>query len=75
MLSFSLIHSTQSTSIRSYSSVMADQQALTKIERIVAARYGPLVLHVPLNAMPAGEYQKCMPKFTGTEGVTAEEHL
>lgn len=25
--------------------------------------------------MPAGEYQKCMPKFTGTEGVIFEEHL
>jgi len=22
-----------------------------------------------------GEYKKYMPKFTGTEGVTAEEHL
>jgi len=54
---------------------MAGQQALTKIERIVAARYGPLVLLVPLNAMPAGDYQEYMPKFTGTEGVTAEEHL
>ena len=30
---------------------------------------------VPLNAMPAGEYQKYMPKFTGTKGVTTEEHL
>ena len=25
--------------------------------------------------MPVGEYQKYMPKFTGTEGVTTEEHL
>jgi len=25
--------------------------------------------------MPAGEYQKYMPKFTGTKGVTTEEHL
>ena len=29
----------------------------------------------PLNAMPTGEYQKYRPKFTGTKGVTAEEHL
>ena len=49
--------------------------APTKMERIIAARYGPLVLPTPLNAMPIGEYQKYMLKFTGTEGVTAEEHL
>ena len=54
---------------------MAGQQALTKIERIVVVRYGPLVLSVPLNAMPAGDYQEFMPKFTGAEGVTAEEYL
>ena len=45
------------------------------MERIIAARYGPLILLVPLNAMPTGEYQNYVPKFTGTEGVTAEEHL
>ena len=54
---------------------MARQQALTKIERVVVARYGPLVLLVPLNSMPEGEYHKYMPKFTGTKGVTAKEHL
>lgn len=54
---------------------MAGQQAPMKIERIVAARYGPLVLLVPLNPMSVGEYRKYMPKFTGTKGVTAEEHL
>ena len=45
------------------------------MERIIAARYGPLVLPIPLNAMPIGEYQKYMPKFSGTEGVIVEEHL
>ena len=54
---------------------MPGQQALTKIERIVAARYGPLFLPVPLNAMPTGDYQEYMPKFTGAKGVTAKEHL
>lgn len=54
---------------------MAGHQSLTKIEKIVAARYGPLVLPVPLNAMPAGDYQEFMPKFTGVEGVTTEENL
>jgi len=54
---------------------MAGPQAPTKMERIIAARYGPLVLSIPLNAMPVGEYKKYMPKFNGTEGVTTEEHL
>ena len=54
---------------------MVSQQAPTKIERIIAARYRPLVFPVPLNAMPAGDYQEYMPKFTSTEGVSAEEHL
>jgi len=54
---------------------MAGQQAPTKMERIIATRYGPLVLPVPLNAMPAGEYQKYIPKFTSIEGVTVEEHF
>jgi len=25
--------------------------------------------------MPAGDYEEYMPKFTGTEGVSAEEHM
>jgi hypothetical protein len=50
-------------------------QNITKMERIIAARYAPLVLPNPLNAMPTGDYQKYMPKFSGTEEVTAEEHL
>ena len=54
---------------------MASQQALTKIERIVAARYGPLFFPAPLNAIPIGDYMEYMPKFTGTEGVTTKEHL
>jgi len=54
---------------------MAGQQAPTEIERIIATRYGPLVLLVPLNAMPVGDYQKYMPKFTSAEGVSAKEHL
>ena len=54
---------------------MASQKALTKIERIVAARYGLLVLPTPLNAMSVGDYMEYIPKFTGAEGVSAEEHL
>jgi len=54
---------------------MEGPQAPTKMERIIAARYGPLILPTPFNAMPTGEYQKYRPKFNGTEGVTTEEHL
>jgi hypothetical protein len=50
-------------------------QNLTKMERIIVVRYAPLVFPNPLNAMPTGDYQKYMPKFSGTEEVTAEEHL
>ena len=67
-----MIHTPQPTSILSYALVMAGQQAPTKIERIVAARYGPLVLPTHLNAMPVGDYQEFMPKFTGAEGVIVE---
>ena len=73
--SISLLPTIQSASILPPNPVMAGQQAPTKMERIIATRYGPLVLSVPLNAMPVGEYQKYMPKFTGTDGVTVEEHL
>jgi len=54
---------------------MVGPQAPTKMERIIAARYGPLILPTPLNAMPTGEYWKHRPKFTRTKGVTTEEHL
>jgi hypothetical protein len=42
---------------------------------IVAARYAPLVLLQPMNALPAREYLKYMLKFTWEEDITAEEHL
>jgi len=54
---------------------MAGLQARTKMEKIIAARYGPLILPTPLDAMPLREYHKCRPKFTWNEGVTIEEHL
>jgi len=73
--SIALFPTAPSVSIPPHISNMVGQQAPTRIERIVAARYGPLVLHVPLNPMPVGEYKKYMPKFTGTEGVTTKEHL
>ena len=51
---------------------MAGPQEPTKMERIIATRYGPLILPTPLNAMPTGEYQKYRPKFTRTEGLTVK---
>jgi glycosidase len=42
---------------------------------IVAARYSLLLLPHPMNALPAGDYLKYMPKFTGEEDTTVEEHL
>ena len=41
---------------------------------MVAARYAPLVLLQPLNALPAGDYQKYLPRFNGQGETTAEEH-
>jgi hypothetical protein len=44
------------------------------MDAIVAARYSPLVLPQPMNALPAGYYLKYMPKFT-REDITTQEHL
>ena len=48
---------------------------LTKMERILVARYAPLNFPNPLFAMPTGDYLKYMPKFTREGYFTAEEHL
>ena len=45
------------------------------MERILIARYAPLILPNPLAAMPTGDYLKYMPKFTGEGDFTAEEHI
>jgi hypothetical protein len=46
-----------------------------RMDAIVAARYAPLVLPQPMNSLPAGDYLKYMPKFTGEGDITVEEHL
>jgi uncharacterized small protein (DUF1192 family) len=46
-----------------------------RMDAIVAARYAPLILPHPMNPLPAGDYLKYMPKFTGEGDITAEEHL
>jgi hypothetical protein len=48
---------------------------MTRMEAIIAARYAPLVLPQPLNALPTDGYLKQLPKFTGEGDITAEEHL
>ena len=48
---------------------------LTNMERILVARYAPLIFPNPLAAMPTGDYPKYMPKFTGEGDFTTEEHL
>jgi hypothetical protein len=45
------------------------------MDAIVAARYAPLVLPQPMNSLPTRDYLKYMPKFTGEEDITIEEHL
>jgi hypothetical protein len=48
---------------------------LNRMDAIVVARYAPLVLPHPMNPLPAEDYLKYMPKFTGEGDITAEEHL
>ena len=63
-----------STSLSIPISNMATPQ-LTKMERILVARYAPLILPNPLIAMPTGDYLKYMPNFIGEGDFTTEEHL
>jgi hypothetical protein len=48
---------------------------LNRMDAIVAARYAPLILPHPMNPLPAGDYLKYIPKFTGEGDITAEENL
>jgi hypothetical protein len=48
---------------------------MTRMEAIIAARYAPLVLPQPLNALPTDGHLKKMPRFTGGGDITTEEHL
>ena len=44
------------------------------MDRIVDARYAPLVLPQPLYALPGGDYQKYLPRLNGRGEAKAEEH-
>jgi hypothetical protein len=46
-----------------------------RMDFIVAVRYSPRVLPQPMDALPFEDYLKYMPKFTGEEDITIEEHL
>ena len=48
---------------------------LTKMERILVARYAPLNLPNPLSAIPTRYYLKYIPKFTREGDFTTKEHL
>ena len=56
-------------------SKMADQnQPLDMMDRMVAARYAPLVLPQPLNSLLGGDYQKYLARFNGQCETTVEGH-
>jgi uncharacterized small protein (DUF1192 family) len=46
-----------------------------RMDAIVTARYTPLILPHPVNPLPAGDYLKYMPKFSGEGDITVEENL
>ena len=48
-------------------------QPQNRMAAMIAARYAPLVLTPPLNALRGGDYQKYMPRFDGQGDATAEE--
>ena len=52
-----------------------DAPQMTKMERILVARYAPVNLPNPLSAMSTRDYLKYMPKFTREGDFTAKEHL
>jgi hypothetical protein len=55
--------------------MVGDNPPTNRMDVIVAARYAPLILPHPMNALPTRDYLKYMPKFTGEEDTTADEHL
>jgi hypothetical protein len=49
--------------------------ARNRMDAIMATIYAPLVLPQAMNSLPAKDYLKYMPKFTGEEDIAAEEKL
>jgi hypothetical protein len=46
-----------------------------RMAKILAARYTPMFLPQPMNSLPATDYHKNMPWFTGEGDMTLEENL
>jgi hypothetical protein len=55
--------------------MVGENPPITRMEAIIVARYAPLMLPQPLNALPGDGYLKQLPKFTGEGDITIEEHL
>jgi hypothetical protein len=55
--------------------MVGENPPMTRMKAIIVARYAPLVLPQPLNALPADGYLKQLPKFTGEGDIAAKEHL
>ena len=49
-------------------------QPQNRMVAMVVARYAPLVLPQPLNALSGGDYLNYIPRFNGQGDVTPEEH-
>jgi len=52
---------------------MAGQQAPTRMERIVAARYGPLVLPVPLDGVTAEEHLEAFYNYSDNLDISEND--
>jgi hypothetical protein len=63
------------SSPRVHNPMVGDHSPRNRMDAIVASRYVPLILPHPMNSLPAGDYLKCMPKFTREENIIVEEHL
>ena len=62
-----------SSSSKPISTKMAAQNPpMDMMDRMVAARYAPLVLPQLLHALPGHDYQNYMPRFNGQGETTAE---
>ena len=66
--------STNQSNSSSNTSIPRMAQPQNRMAAMVAARYAPLVLPQPLDALPGGDYHKYLPRFNGQGDVIAEEH-
>ena len=69
--SSSQVSSSSKPQSKPQSTMVAQNPPMDMMDRMVAARYAPLVLPQPLHALPGGDYQKYMPRFNGQGETTA----